>query len=114
LVDAHLDAGSFDEFLGVGDPGILVALYEGGPAQHTKSRAGLRRIVRRRLRIGGWCADQLAAGQARGESRRGADHITSRKFQVVSSCLPSLVFRATASSSRRAPVPASNRGALAS
>ena len=34
LVDPHLDARGVGKFLGVGKPGILVALHEWRPAQH--------------------------------------------------------------------------------
>ena len=39
LVDAHLDARGVGEFLGVGEPGILVALHERRPAQHAQGGA---------------------------------------------------------------------------
>jgi hypothetical protein len=79
LVDADFDARGLGEFLGVGEPGILVTLDEGRPAQHAQRRALLGRVFRGVLGEGR-PAQQLAADNAGGGARRGADNVTSGEF----------------------------------
>ncbi|CCV13404.1 hypothetical protein MESS4_560014 [Mesorhizobium sp. STM 4661] len=81
LVDADLDACRLGEPLGVGQPLILIALYERRPAQHPQLCAVFGLVCQPLLGKGGR-TDEPASQGSRRHAGGGADHVTSGEFHA--------------------------------